>query len=73
MILRVVGLVVIGILVLAAADLYRIKSDLNVQVEHIAQLRAEMRRLQDEIAASRAGWCKLENSMCLHWLREWRE
>ncbi|MGA8613546.1 MAG: hypothetical protein WB760_18125 [Xanthobacteraceae bacterium] len=61
MILRVLNFVVIGLLVLAAADVYRIKFDSTVQAEHLAKLRAEVRRERDKIAALRAEWGELDD------------
>ena len=61
MILRVLNFVVIGVLVLAAAWVYRIKFDATVQAEHLAKLRSEMRRERDDIAALRAEWGELDN------------
>ena len=43
MIFRVINIVVIGALVLAAAYVYRIKFDSTVQAEHLAKLRAAER------------------------------
>jgi hypothetical protein len=61
MILRILNLVVIGLLVLAAADVYRIKFDATVQAERLAKLRSEVRREGDRIAALRAQWGALDN------------
>jgi hypothetical protein len=61
MILRVLNFVVIGVLVLAAAWVYRIKFDATVQAEHLAKLRSEIRAERDEIAALRAQWGQLDN------------
>ncbi len=61
MILRVLNFVVIGVLVLAAAWVYRIKLDATVQAEHLAKLRSEVRHERDEIAALRAEWGQLDN------------
>jgi hypothetical protein len=60
-ILRVLNFVVIGVLVLAAADVYRIKFDSTVQAERLAKLRSEVRRVSDQIAALRAQWGELDN------------
>jgi hypothetical protein len=60
-ILRILNFVVIGLLVLAAADVYRIKFDSTVQAEHLAKLRAEVRRERDKIAALRAEWGERDN------------
>ncbi len=61
MILRVLNLVVIGILVLAAAYVYRIKFDATVQAEQLARLRTELRHERDKIAALRAEWEQLDS------------
>ena len=61
MILRIINFVVIGLLVLAAADVYRIKYDSTVQAERLAKLRGEVRRVRDQIAALRAQWGELDN------------
>jgi hypothetical protein len=55
-ILRVLNLCVIGILILAAAYVYRIKFDATVQAERLARLRGELRHERDTIAALRAEW-----------------
>jgi hypothetical protein len=49
------------VLVLAAADVYRIKYDSTVQAAHLAKLRSEVRRVGDQIAAFRAQWGELDN------------
>jgi hypothetical protein len=61
MIFRVINIVVIGALVLAAAYVYRIKFDSTVQAEHLAKLRSEVRGERDRIAALRAEWGELDN------------
>jgi len=61
MILRILNLVVIGVLVLAAAYVYRIKFDSTVQAERVAKIRSEVRRERDRIAALRAQWGELDN------------
>jgi hypothetical protein len=61
MILRILNLVVIGALVLAAAYVYRIKFDATVQAERLAKLRGEVRHERDRIAALRATWGQLDN------------
>jgi hypothetical protein len=61
MILRLLNFVVIGVLVLAAAYVYRIKFDSTVQAEKLAKLRGEVRHERDEIAALRAQWGQLDN------------
>ena len=61
MILRLLNLVVICALVLAAAYVYRIKYDATVQAERLAKLRGEVRQERDRIAAMRAEWEQLDN------------
>lgn len=61
MMLRILNLVVIGALVLAAAYVYRIKFDATVQAERLAKIRSEVRRERDAIAALRAQWGELDN------------
>ncbi len=61
MILRILNLVVIGALILAAAYVYRIKFDATVQAERLAKIRSEVRRERDTIAALHAHWGELEN------------
>jgi hypothetical protein len=61
MILRILNLVVIAALILAAAYVYRIKFDSTVQAERLAKIRSELRRERDTIAALRAEWGELEN------------
>jgi cell division protein FtsL len=60
-IVRVLNLVVIGILILAAAYVYRIKFDATVQAERLARLRGEVRHERDTIAALRAEWEQLDS------------
>ena len=61
MILRVLNLIVIGALILAAAYVYRIKFDSTVQAERLAKIRSEVRRERDTIAALRAQWGQLDS------------
>ena len=61
MIFRIINIVVIGALILAAAYVYRIKFDSTVQAEHLAKLRTELRKERDRIASLRAQWGELDN------------
>ncbi len=61
MILRILNLIVVGVLILAAAYVYRIKFDSTVQAERLAKIRSEMRRERDAIAGLRAKWGELDN------------
>jgi hypothetical protein len=60
-ILRLLHLFVIGMLVLAAAYVYRVKFDATVQAERLAKLRGELRHERDRVAALRAEWEKLDS------------
>jgi cell division protein FtsL len=59
--MRLLNICVIAALVLAAADLYKIKFESTRQAQRVATLRMEIRREHDAIAALRAEWAKLDN------------
>jgi hypothetical protein len=59
--LRILHIGVLAALVLAAADVYKIKFDSTLQAERVAKLRAEIRRERDAVAALRAEWTALDN------------
>ena len=59
--MRLLNLLVIAALVLAAADVYKIKFESTQRAEQVAKLRAEIRREHDAIAALRAEWSRLDN------------
>jgi hypothetical protein len=61
MILRILNLIVVGVLILAAAYVYRIKFDSTVQAERLAKIRSEVRRERDAIAGMRAKWGELDD------------
>ena len=58
--LRLLHMVVLAALFLAAADVYKIKYESTLQAEKVAKLRGEVRREQDTIASLRAEWSKLD-------------
>ena len=60
MLWRLLHIVVLVALVLAAADVYKIKYESTLQAEKVAKLRADVRREQDAIANLRAEWSKLD-------------
>jgi len=60
MIWRLLHVVVLAGLVLAAADVYKIKYESTLEAERVAKLRAELRREQDLIASLRAEWSRLD-------------
>ncbi|MBI5129602.1 MAG: hypothetical protein HZA66_09180 [Rhodopseudomonas palustris] len=58
--MRIVHLAVIGMLVFAAAYVYRIKMESTVRTEKVLQLHAEVRKEREAIAQLRAEWAKLD-------------
>jgi len=58
--MRFVHLLVIGMLVFAAAYVYRIKMESTVRTEKVLQLHAELRKEREAIARLRAEWAKLD-------------
>lgn len=58
--MRLLNILVIGILILAAAFVYKIKFDSTLQAETVAKLRGELRHERDAIALLRADWTKLQ-------------
>lgn len=59
--MRILNICVIVALVLAAADVYKIKFESTRQAQRVAKLRTEIRREHDAIAALRAEWARLDN------------
>ncbi|HZP77276.1 MAG TPA: hypothetical protein VFB45_14120 [Pseudolabrys sp.] len=58
--MRLLNIVVIAALVVAAVWVYKIKFDSTLQVERVAKLRGEIRRERDAIATLRAEWSRLD-------------
>ena len=58
--MRLLHLVVIGTLILAASYVYKIKFDATLQAERVAKLRGEIRRERDATAVLRAEWARLD-------------
>jgi cell division protein FtsL len=59
--MRLINICVIAALVLAAADVYKIKFESTRQAQRVVKLRTEIRREHDVIAALRAEWAKLDS------------
>ena len=59
--MRFLHLIVIAALVSAAVYVYKIKFDATLQVERIAKLTTDVRRVHDTIASLRAEWSRLDN------------
>ena len=68
--MRLLHLVVIGMLVFAAAYVYRIKMDSTVRTEQVLKLHAEIREERDKIAVLRSEWSKLDSPLRLQGLVE---
>ncbi len=68
--MRVIHLLVIGVLVFAAAYVYRIKMESTSRTERVLRLHAEIREQRDAIAVLRAEWAKLDAPLRLQGLAE---
>src|SRR4030081_2305740 len=70
LIMRIIHLLVIGMLVFAAAYVYRIKMESTSRTERVLRLNAEIREQRDAIAVLRAEWAKLDAPLRLQGLAE---
>jgi hypothetical protein len=68
--MRVIHLLVLGMLVFAAAYVYRIKMESTARVERVLRLNAEIREQRDAIATLRAEWAKLDAPLRLQGLAD---
>jgi cell division protein FtsL len=68
--MRVIHFLVVGMLVFAAAYVYRIKMESTSRVERVQRLNAEIREQRDAIAVLRAEWAKLDAPLRLQGLAE---
>jgi hypothetical protein len=68
--MRIIHLLVIGILVFAAAYVYRIKMESTARTEHVLRLHADIREQRDAIAVLRSEWAKLDAPLRLQGLAE---
>ena len=68
--MRILHLLVIGVLVFAAAYVYRIKMESTDRTERVLRLNAQIREQRDAIAALRAEWTKLDAPQRLQGLAE---
>jgi hypothetical protein len=67
---RIIHLLVIGVLVFAAAYVYRIKMESTERTERVLRLRAKIREQRDAIAVLRAEWTRLDAPLRLQGLAE---
>jgi len=68
--MRILHFLVIGILVFAAAYVYRIKMESTSRTERVLRLHADIREQRDAIAALRSEWAKLDAPLRLQGLAE---
>jgi len=68
--MRILHLLVIGVLVFAAAYVYRIKMESTDRTERVLRLHAQIREQRDAIAVLRAEWTKLDAPLRLQGLAE---
>ena len=68
--MRIIHLLVVGILIFAAAYVYRIKMESTSRVERVQRLNAEIREQRDAIAVLRAEWARLDAPLRLQGLAE---
>src|SRR5271169_5054392 len=68
--MRIIHLFVIGMLVFAAAYVYRIKMESTERTERVLRLHAEIREQRDAIAVLRSEWAKLDAPLRLQGLAE---
>jgi hypothetical protein len=67
---RIIHLFVVGVLIFAAAYVYRIKMESTSRVERVQRLNAEIREQRDAIAILRAEWARLDAPLRLQGLAE---
>src|SRR5450631_1033053 len=58
--MRLLNIMVIGALILAASFVYKIKFVSTLQAERVAKLAGELRRERNAIATLRADWSRLD-------------
>ena len=68
--MRILHFLVIGMLVFAAAYVYRIKMESTSRTERVLRLHADIREQRDAIAALRSEWAKLDAPLRLQGLAE---
>ena len=68
--MRIIHFLVIGVLVFAAAYVYRIKMESTSRVERVLRLNAEIREQRDAIAGLRAEWARLDAPLRLQGMAE---
>lgn len=59
--MRLLNIVVIGALILAASFVYKIKFDSTLQAERVGKVATELRRERNAVATLRAEWARLDS------------
>src|SRR5476651_161969 len=59
--MRLLNVMVIGALILAASFVYKIKFDSTLQAERVSKIANELRRERNAIATLRAEWARLDS------------
>jgi hypothetical protein len=68
--MRLLNILVIAALVLAASTVYKIKFDSTLQAEKVAKLRGELRRERIAIAQLKAEWARLDTPVRIQGLAQ---
>jgi hypothetical protein len=68
--MRLLNILVICALILAASAVYKIKFDSTLQAERVAKMRGELRKERNAIAILRAEWGKLDTPSRIQGLAE---
>jgi hypothetical protein len=68
--MRLLNILVIAALVLAASTVYKIKFDSTLQAEKVAKLRGELRRERIAIARLKAEWARLDTPVRIQGLAQ---
>jgi hypothetical protein len=59
--MRLLNIMVIGALILAASFVYKIKFDSTLQAERLGKVAGELRRERNAVASLRAEWARLDS------------
>lgn len=68
--MRLLNIMVIAALIVAASFVYKIKFDSTLQAERVGKLRGEIRKERNAIASLRAEWSKLDTPSRVQGLAE---
>lgn len=68
--MRLLNILVIGLLIVAASAVYKIKFDSTLQAERVGKLAGQIRGEQNAIAALRAEWSRLDTPARIQGLAE---